>query len=44
MISGSDRCILSKDVYSIASMADVLFPERAEMPMPKVYMYGYWAC
>ena len=34
MVSESDRCILSKDVSSIASMADVLFPE-----IPKIYMY-----
>ena len=29
-MSGSDEFILSKDVSSVASMADVLFPEKAE--------------
>ena len=36
MASVSDKCILSKDVSSIASMADVLVPKKAEMP--KVYI------
>ena len=32
MVSESDKCILSKDLSSVASMADVLFPEKVEMP------------
>ena len=32
MVSESDKCILSKDVSSVASMADALFPEKAKMP------------
>ena len=28
MMSESDKCILSKDISSVTSMADVLFPEK----------------
>ena len=36
MVSESDKCILSKDMSSIASMADVLVPKKAEIP--KIYI------
>ena len=37
MLSESDKCNLSKDVSSVASIAAVLFPEKTEMS--KVYNY-----
>ena len=32
MVSESDKYILSKDVSSVVNVADVLFPEKVEMP------------
>ena len=32
MVSETDKCNFSKDVSSVASIADFLFPEMAEMP------------
>ena len=42
MVSISDKCIFSKDVSSVASIADFLFPEKAEMS--KLFKYRYQPC